>query len=86
MYVKGVCNFLSSVLPQQEFEVMDRSSVTAQCYSSVLLSKQRKIHPGGVRVGLPKRLKRREAPGSILTLLYMFFLLPLSLPYVTWVS
>ena len=36
MYVKGVCNFLSSVLPQQEFEVMDRSvlqlSVTAQFY------------------------------------------------------
>ena len=30
--VRGVCNFLGSVLSQQKFEAMD----TDQCYSSVL--------------------------------------------------
>ena len=46
---------------------------TDQCYSSVLFGKQRKIHSGGMRVGLPKRLKRREARGSILTPLCIWF-------------
>ena len=33
-----------------------------------------------------KDAKRREAPSSILAPLFMFFLLPLSLPYVNWAS
>ena len=46
--VRGVCNFLGSVLSQQTFEVKDvkalgmsqlSDSVTAPCYSSVLLRK-----------------------------------------------
>ena len=48
--VRGVCNLLSSVLPQQKFEMVD------QCYSSVLLGKQREIHPQGMRVGQPERV------------------------------
>ena len=54
---------------------------TDQCYSSILFGKQRKIHPWGLRK------KRREVPllnfGSSF---YMFFLLPMSLPYVNWAS
>ena len=34
----------------------------------------------------PKDRKRREAPGPILASLFMFFLLPLGLPYVNWAS
>ena len=48
-------------------------------YSSVLFGKQRKIHPTGMRWADPKQER-----GSILAPLYMFFLLPLSLPYVNW--
>ena len=58
-------------------------------YSSVLFGKQRKIHPQGMRAGRPKRSWeewRGEAWGSILAPLFSFFLLPLSLPYVNWVS
>ena len=62
---------------------------TDRCYSSVLFGKQRKIHPQGMRAGRPKRSWeewRGEAWGSILAPLFSFFLLPLSLPYVNWVS
>ena len=48
--VRGVCNFLGSVSPQQRFETAD------QCYSSVLFGKQRKIHLQGMKVGRPKRI------------------------------
>ena len=48
-----------------------------QCYSSVLFGNQRKIHPPGEKRGL------RLNFGSSF---YMFFLLPLSLPYVNWAS
>ena len=54
MIVSGECNFVSSVLPQQRFEMMD------QCYSSllqlrVLFSEQRIVHHQDVRVGQPQR-------------------------------
>ena len=74
-FVRGVCNFLSSVSPQQKFEAVD------QCYSSVLFGKQRKIHPQGGRMGQPKRREELNF-GSFL----IFFLLPLNLPCVNWAS
>ena len=52
--VGGVCNFLTSVSPQQKFEATDRP-VLQLSYSSVLFGKQRKIHPQGMRTGQPKR-------------------------------
>ena len=54
------------------------TSVTAQCYSSVLFGKQRKIHPQGMRVGRPKRSEENRSP--ILALVFMFVLLPLTCP------
>ena len=37
-----------------------RTSVTPQCYSSVLFGKQRKIHTLGVRAGQPKRREEKR--------------------------
>ena len=58
-----------------------------RCYSSVLIGKQRKRDPRGVRVGRPKRCEEKKSPwltfgSSFCT----FFLLPLSLPCVNWAS
>ena len=75
-FVREVCNFLGSVSLQQKFEMAD------QCYSSVLFGKQRKIHPLGLRVGQPER----GLPLNFGSSFYMFFLLPLTLPYVNWAS
>ena len=78
---RGVCNFLSSVLPQQKFEAVDQcySSVTVQFY---LASKGKYI------IELwgwadPKDAKRR---GSILALLFTCFSPSLSLLCVNWAS
>ena len=44
------------------------------CYSSVLLCKQRKIHPQGVRAGRPKRHKeKRGQKPNFGSSFYMFF-------------
>jgi len=49
-----------------------------QCYSSVLFGKQRKIHPGGWRVGQAKRLKeKRGQRPNFGSSFYMFFSPPL---------
>ena len=66
--VGGVCNFLGSVSPQQKFEV-----TYDWYYSSVLFGKQRKIQPWGMMAGHPKDRKRREARGSILVPLFIYF-------------
>ena len=84
--VKGVCNFLGSVLPQQKFEVTDgpvlQPRVTAQFY---LESKEKHILEAWGWVN-PKD-SRREAPSSVLAPLFLcFFLLPLSRPYLNWAS
>ena len=55
-----------------------------QCYSTVLFGKQRKIYGLGVRVGRPKRLEER--PEAQFWLLFLFFLLSLSLPSVSRAS
>ena len=55
-----------------------------QCYSTVLFGKQRKIYGLGVRVGRPKRLEER--PEAQFWLLFLFFLLSLSLPSVNRAS
>ena len=59
---------------------------TDQCYSSVLFRKQRKIHPQGVRPDQPKRHEEKPPAQFWLFFLYVFFLLPLGLPYVNWSS
>ena len=74
--VGGVCNFLGSVSLKQRFGTVD------QCYSSILFGKQRKIHPQGMREGWSKG----RAVSHFVSPFYVFFLLPLSLPYVNWAS
>ena len=49
-YVGVECNFLGSVSPQQRFETQ-WTSVIAHLQLRVLFSKQRKVHPGGMRAG-----------------------------------
>ena len=52
-----------------------------------LFRKQRKIHPRGVRVGRTKRRDEKRSPWpSFGSSFFMFFLLPLSLPFVNWDS
>ena len=72
----GECNFLSSVLPQQKFEV-----TAGQCYSSILLASKGKYILKVQGQADPKDEKGREAP-NFGSSFYMFFLLPLSLSYV----
>ena len=79
-YVRGVCHFLGSVLPQQRFETVD------QCYSSVTaqefyLASKRKAHLWGMRVNWPQR---RALSPSWLPLLHICPLPLLSLPYANW--
>ena len=67
--VRGVCNFLGSVLLQQKFEVTDRSVLQLS-----LFGKQRKIHPRGVtlsQMGWHKRCEERK--GLILATHFMVF-------------
>ena len=81
-----VCNFLDSVSLQQKFEATDgpvlQLCVTAQFY---LESKGKYILEAWGHAD-PKDTKRREASVPILAPLFMFFLLPPSLPYVNWAS
>ena len=69
-YVRGVCNFLSSVLRQERFEMADQcySSVTAQFYSA---SKGKHILEAGGPAD-PTDAKRREAPAQF-RLLFLCF-------------
>ena len=94
--VRGICNFLGSVSLQQKFERMDgpalqpceipsdrpvlRPCVTAQLY----YEKQRIVIPWGVRAGQSKSWREERPPAQFWLLFYLFFLLPLSLPYVNW--
>ena len=55
-----------------------------QWYSSVLLGKQRKLYPWGMRVG--RHAKRRENPMAQFWLLIFYVLLPLSVACVNWAS
>ena len=80
--VRGVCNFLGSVLPQQKFEIMDGPVLQLS-----FIGKQREIHPRGMRAGRPKRHEETRRPRlNFDSSFYMLFLLPLSLPYVNWDS
>ena len=47
LLLRGVCNFLGSVLPQQKFEVTDGPVLQLS-----FIGKQRKIPPRGTRAGL----------------------------------
>ena len=83
--VQGVCNFLSSFSPQQKLEVTDgpvfQLCVTAQFY---LESKGKYIFEAWGQAN-PKDAKR--SPGlNFGSSFYMFFLLPLNLPYVNWAN
>ena len=98
-FVRGVCNFLSSVSSQQKFEVTDGPVLQPHVICSdgpvlqfhvtaVLFRNQRKIHPWGMRTGRSKRCKEKRKPqlnfGS--SFFTCFFVLPLSLPCVNWAS
>ena len=75
-----MCKFLSSVSPQQKFEMADQCYclVTVQFY----LASKGKIHPQGMRAGQPKRGEWLNFDSSF----YMFCLFPLSLLSVNWAS
>ena len=49
------CNFPGSVSLQQKIWSEGQTTVTALCYSSVLLGKQRIVHSWGMRAGWSKR-------------------------------
>ena len=85
--VQPCVNFLGQTSVTAPRNFFGLNSVIALCYSSVLFRKQRKIHPRGVRAADPKDVRRREAlQPNFGSSFYMFFLLPLSLPYVNWAS
>ena len=56
IHMLGVC-VISLVLTTAKMWSDGQASVTALCYSLLLFRKQRKTHPGGMRVGQPKRQK-----------------------------
>ena len=63
--VRGVCNFLGSVSPQQKFEAMDQrySSRTDQCYNSMLQLSfiwKTKENTSSRPEGMPTQKTRRE--------------------------
>ena len=80
MIVSG--EFIISLVlsPQQKFEVTDGP---VSWFS--FIGKQRKIHPPGVRTCRPKRREEKH-PAQFWLLFLCFFLLPLSLPSVNWLS
>ena len=52
-----------------------------QCYNSVLLGKQGKIHPQGVRAGWPKRHEEKRGEAQFwLLLLFVFLFFPWACP------
>jgi len=77
--VRGVCNVLSSIL--SKIRSNGWTSVTAQFY----FASKRKYFLKVWGWADPKDMKRREAHGSILAPVFIwFFLLLLSLPCVNW--
>ena len=82
--VGGVCNFLSSVLPQQKFEAMNRPLLQLSIFW------QAKENTSSRSKGGPHKIqeeKRGPPPrlGSILAPLFVcFFLHLMNLPYVNW--
>ena len=63
-------------------KIWNSRPVLQLCYSSVLFGKRWKMHLQGMRAGWLKRTEGLNFGSSF----YMFFLLPLSLPYVDWAS
>ena len=93
--VGGVCDFLGSVSSQQKIWSDGWTSVTAQfkLWTTVIALLQlsficqAKENASLKREGGPTQKKWREERGSIFgSSFYLFFLLPLSLPYVNWAS
>ena len=63
--------------------VFERTNVTAQCY----LESKGKYILEGMRACWPKRPEEKRGPQpNFDSSFYMFFLLPLGLPYVNWAS
>ena len=87
--VRGVCNFLSSVLPQQKFEATDGLvlqlgiTLTFICQAKENTSSR---HEGGLTQKKWREEKWWGAGGSIFGSSFLFFLLPLSLHYINWAS
>ena len=81
MYVSvgGVGNFLSSVMLQQKFKVMDGPALQLSFFG-----KQRKIHPQGVKAG--QKTQKEEEPPTQFWLLFLCFFSPPSGPVLRKLS
>ena len=83
LLANGGCNFLGSVLLQQNFEVTDGPMLQLSfiCQAKENTSSRRES-------GLTQKTRRegRQEAQFWLFLFYVFFLLPMSLPYVNWAS
>ena len=80
--VRGVCNFFSSVLPQQKFEAPDRPVLQLS-----FIWQAKENTSSRWEGGTTQKTKRKESGGPVLAIfLNIFFLLPQNLPYVNWVS
>ena len=97
LIVRGVCNFLGSVLPQQKFEAVDGPvlplRVTAHFYLQAKENtfSRREDRPPTQKTQREKCANARERGRNRerelwLPFLYVFFPLPLGLPYVNWAS
>ena len=78
----GKCE-ISSVLSCHSKDLKRQTSVTAQLQLRVLFSKQRRVYPGGVKVGQPQR---RGLNKFWLPLFIYFVSFPLSLAFANWAS
>ena len=83
--VRGVCNFLGSVSPQQKFEAMDRPLLQLGDTAWFHLASKRKNILEAWGWADPKEVNRREKNPET-PLFILFFFLPLNLPYVNWAS
>ena len=70
IYVRGVCNFLGSVSPQQKFEAMGRPVLQLS-----FIWQAKENTSSGRESGLTQKT-RREAPGLILAPLFKCFFSP----------
>ena len=73
----------SSVVSRHSKDLKWQTSVTAQLQLRVLFSKQRRVYPGGVKVGQPQR---RGLNKFWLPLFIYFVSFPLSLAFANWAS
>ena len=80
--VRGVCNFLSSVLPQQKFEALDRPVLKLSFFWQAKENTSLRWEDGTTQ-----KTQREKSPEAQFWLLFLYvFSPPLELPYVNWAS